>query len=56
MHLNVYGAEKFSEYFGDILISSHGVTDRRSDAELSAIWQGRVEIYHNDKTSREIQK
>ena len=56
MHLNVYGAEKFSDYFGDILISSHGVTDRRSDAELSAIWQGKVENYYNDKISRETEK
>ena len=56
MHLNVYGAEKLSNYFGNILISSHGVSDRRTDAELSEEWQGRVEKYYNDKTSRENEK
>ena len=56
MHLNVYGAEKLSVYFGDILAKSHGVPDRRSDAELCEEWQGRVERYYNDKNSREIEK
>ena len=56
LHLNVYGAEKLSDYFGNILVTSHGIADRRSDETLSAEWQGRVERYHTDKRSREENK
>ena len=56
LHLNVYGAEKLSDYFGEILKDSHGIPDRRTDAELSALWQGRVDKYKQDKNSRETEK
>lgn len=56
MHLNVYGAEKTSEYFGKILSELRGVADRRSDAELSELWQGRVEKYYADKALKESEK
>ncbi|MBQ8849609.1 MAG: SGNH/GDSL hydrolase family protein [Clostridia bacterium] len=53
LHLNVYGAEKLSDYFGDILAREHGITDRRSDSALSEAWQGRVDRYYEDKNLRE---
>lgn len=53
LHLNVYGAEKLSVYFGDILAKNHGITDRRGDDALSERWQLRVEKFYNDKNSRE---
>ena len=56
MHLNVYGAEKLSVYFGDILIKDHGIADRRGDADLSGTWQERVDRYYEDKNSRENKK
>jgi hypothetical protein len=56
MHLNVYGAEKTSVYFGKILFELHGVADRREDAELSEFWQGRVEKYYLDKALKESEK
>ena len=56
LHLNVYGAEKLSDYFGNILVSSHGIADRRTDAELSQTWQGRVEKYYDDKILMEAEK
>ena len=49
MHLNVYGAEKYTRYFGNILASEHGLSDRRGDAELDALWGARVEIYKEEK-------
>ncbi len=52
-HLNVYGAEKTSEYFGRILSESHGIADRRDDTELSALWQTRTEKYYEDKKIKE---
>ncbi len=52
LHLNVYGAEKTSDYFGKILSESHGIFDRRGEAELANVWQGRVDRYNEDKNSR----
>ena len=53
LHLNVYGAEKLSEYFGQMLVDKHGIADRRGDDALSSEWQGRVSRYYEDKKIRE---
>ena len=53
VHLNVYGAEKLSSYFGKLLITEHSVSDRRSDAEQSARWEERVSSYYEQKKERE---
>jgi hypothetical protein len=53
VHLNVYGAEKLSRYFGRILRDSHGIPDRRDDSEISAVWQERTEAYRARKTAME---
>ena len=49
VHLNVFGAEKLSVYFGGILNGSHGVPDRRDDKEQSARWEARVDAYEQQK-------
>ncbi len=56
VHLNVYGAEKLSRYFGAILAEHHGIEDRRSDAESDGIWQERVEKYREEKTKSEQER
>ena len=48
-HLNVYGAEKLTRYFGRMLSEDFGVPDRRSDTELCAVWQERIETYYTRK-------
>ena len=53
VHMNVYGAEKMSRYFGEILQKSHGIADRRSESETAARWQARVDAYYEDKRSKE---
>ena len=45
LHLNLSGAEKLSDYFGQILREA-GVPDRRDDAELSAVWAEKCGAYH----------
>ena len=55
IHLNVYGAEKLSRYIGKILQDSHEIPDRRSDAQASAVWEGRVKLYHDRKADMESQ-
>ena len=53
LHLNVYGAEKAANWFGKILQEKCGVTDRRSDASVSADWAERATIYHERKVALE---
>jgi hypothetical protein len=53
VHLNVYGAEKLSRYFGEILRDDHGIADRRSDAEQAARWDARVRAYREEKSIKE---
>ncbi|MBQ9085759.1 MAG: SGNH/GDSL hydrolase family protein [Clostridia bacterium] len=53
VHLNVYGAEKLSRYFGALLQSAHHIPDRRSEAETSARWQERMDAYRKQKIQLE---
>ena len=46
LHLNVYGAEKLSKYFGRILRDKYEVHDRRDDAEISECWAQKCEDYY----------
>ena len=49
LHLNVYGAEKFTSYFGKILAENHNMPDHRTDADLSAIWDERIDAYYKER-------
>lgn len=53
VHLNVYGAEKLSSYFGTILQRDHLIPDRRGEEALSARWEERVFAYDKEKNERE---
>jgi len=51
VHLNVYGAEKTTDYFGKILKEKHGLGDvTHSDAHIAA-WGARVEEYKKERNS-----
>ena len=49
LHLNVYGAEKLSKYFGKILAEECGVEDRREDTTVNALWKDKVTAYKERK-------
>ncbi len=50
-HLNVYGAEKATDYFGRILKDKHGLGNtEHSEAHVSA-WNERVEKYKKERDS-----
>ena len=49
IHLNVYGAEKLTAYFGEILVEEYGFTDRRGNAELDAVWAEKLAIYQKER-------
>jgi len=48
-HLNVYGAEKLTSYFGEILVSEFGLEDRSADAALAAVWEEKLAVYRAEK-------
>ncbi len=50
-HLNVFGAEKLTRYFGRILADMELVPDRRNDPAFSAVWQERVSAYYARKSA-----
>jgi len=56
LHLNVYGAEKLSKYFGRILSEELGMPDHRTEALPSAIWQEKCETYMNRKEKLEMER
>lgn len=46
MHMNLYGAQKLSDYLGKKLIEEHKVTVRSNDAKYADIWNVKVEMYN----------
>ena len=56
LHLNVYGAEKASRWFGQILTQFCDVPDRRSDAQISAEWEEICKTYYDRKASMELKE
>lgn len=49
VHLNVYGAEKLTAYFGAILKDELGLADRHSEAEIAAVWQEKLDAYYEER-------
>lgn len=52
LHMNVYGAEKVSQWLGPILQQICRLSDHRSDQELSRIWKEKTEYYEAMKKSQ----
>lgn len=53
LHLNLSGAEKFTNYFGGILDSKYDLLDHRSNKDLKGIWDEKVNAYYEMKKSQE---
>lgn len=51
VHLNVFGAEKLTSYFGAILADELGLEDRRGDTALSALWQEKIDAYYAERNT-----
>ncbi len=49
VHLNVYGAEKLTDYFGELLANNHGMVNLEYTDEVCDAWRSRVEAYYKDK-------
>lgn len=48
LHLNLSGAEKLSEYFGNILTTECNLESRRGEEELEVIWEKKLKKYNQD--------
>ena len=55
LHLNVYGAEKAADWFGNILRQQCDLPDRREDTALADRWAEICETYHQRKKTLEAQ-
>lgn len=55
LHLNVYGAEKLTEYFGKLLQTKYELESRASDGDVSEYWTEKVKEYYKEKEEREKQ-
>jgi hypothetical protein len=53
LHLNVYGAEKFTSYLGALLSESHGIPSHKDDADTRSRWNTYLEEYENKKKQME---
>ncbi len=51
VHLNVYGAEKLTDYFGKILKENHGLDNLTYTDSQTAEWEQRVKEYYNQRNS-----
>ncbi|MBE6553504.1 MAG: SGNH/GDSL hydrolase family protein [Ruminococcaceae bacterium] len=48
-HLNVWGAEKLTSYFGAILAEDFGLAGHHSDAELASVWSEKLAAYKAER-------
>ena len=55
-HLNVYGAEKTTDYFGKILSEECNIPNRKGDNELVKKWEERVQKYNDRKEKMEAEE
>jgi hypothetical protein len=55
LHLNVYGAEKAADWFGNVLRQQCNVPDRRTEQSIADRWAEKCETYHQRKELLEKQ-
>ena len=53
LHLNVYGAEKMTKYFGKILRDRHGLTSHKNEEETAERWGEYYSEYQQKKKEME---
>lgn len=52
LHLNLYGAEKLSVYFGRVLAEDYGAPDRSGDIATSTVWAEKTAVYYELKAAQ----
>lgn len=54
-HLNVYGAEKLTAWFGRMLSEEMALPDRRVDHAYASVWTARLDAFHRAKAEQEME-
>jgi hypothetical protein len=49
LHLNVYGAEKLADYFGEFLTETYKLEDHRDNEKINKVWQEKTDFYYSMK-------
>lgn len=52
-HLNLSGAEKLSDYFGQLLVRDHGFTSHKGDQGYEKVWKTLTEQHYQVKAHQE---
>ena len=53
LHMNIYGAEKLSDFLGKDLIKNYALPDHRGEEVLQKIWAEKVEYYEKAREEQE---
>lgn len=53
VHLNVYGAEKLTSYFGNILAERYALEDHRTNESLATVWNEKLIRYQQERNQTE---
>ncbi len=53
LHMNLNGAQKLSEYIGNVLTEQYGVEDHRKDPTLSAVYAEKLKFYEEMKKKQQ---
>ena len=56
LHLNLYGAEKLTDYFGAWLAKECGLENRSGEEALAAEWEVKLENFYSEKEELESLK
>lgn len=58
MHMNLYGAEKVTEYIGSVLDEKYDLPDHRGEEEYDEVWSQKIEFYYNmiDAQKKELEE
>ena len=46
LHMNLDGAQKFTDYLGEIIQETYAMEDRRGDKKVAGIWEDKVAFYN----------
>lgn len=47
MHMNLYGAEKVTEYIASIIDAEYELPDHRGETEYDTVWAEKIEFYYD---------
>lgn len=52
LHMNLSGAEKLTTCLGQLLVEEAGLSDRRNEADLCAVWEEKLAAYEAEKQAQ----